>query len=99
MYHYAIQDALEADYGHISLNLAGAFVLDGLHENVKMLLEKGFVMDHEKPQAFQGEASYLEALMFDVHMNGFLVCLVEWHTLDTYPDGFEKESQYVHLVL
>ena len=37
--------------------------------------------------------------MFDVHMNGFLVCLVEGHALDTYPNGFEKEPQYVHLVL
>ena len=99
MYHNAVQDALEADYGNISFNLPRAFLLDGLHENVKMLLEKGLVMDHEKPQAFQSEASYLEALMFDVHMNGFLVCLVQWHALDTYPNGFEKEPQYVHLVL
>jgi len=86
MYHHAIQDALEADYGYISFNLARAFLLDGIHENVKMLLEKGFVMNHEKPQAFQGEASYLEALMFDVQMNCLLVCLIKRHTLDTYPD-------------
>jgi hypothetical protein len=49
MYHHAIQDTLEADYGYISFNLARAFLLDGIHENVKMLLEKGFVMNHEKP--------------------------------------------------
>lgn len=88
MYHNAIQDALEADYGHISFNLARAFLLDGFHEYVKMLLEKRLVMDHKKPQAFKCEASNLEALMLDVHMNGFLVCLVERHALDTYPDGF-----------
>jgi hypothetical protein len=46
MYHHAIQDALEADYGHISFNLARAFLLNRFHENVKMLLEKGLVMDH-----------------------------------------------------
>jgi hypothetical protein len=86
MYHHAIQDTLEADYSYISFNLARAFLLDGIHENVKMLLEKGFVMNHEKPQAFQGEASYLEALMLDVQMNSLLVCLIERHTLDTYPD-------------
>jgi hypothetical protein len=61
MYHHAIQDAFEADYCDISFNLARAFLLDGLYEDVKMLLEKGLVMNHEKPQAFQGEASYLEA--------------------------------------
>ena len=91
MYHHAIQDALEADNGDISFNLARAFLLDGLHEDVKMLLEKGLVMNHEKPQAFQCEASYLEALMFDVQMNCLLVCLIERHTLDAYPDGFEQE--------
>ena len=47
MYHHAIQDTLEADYGYISFNFARAFLLDGLHEDVKMLLKKGLVMNHE----------------------------------------------------
>jgi hypothetical protein len=99
MNHHSIQDALEADNSYISFNLARAFLLNGLHEDMKMFLKKGFVMYHEKPQAFQGEASYLEALMFDVQMNCLLVCLIEWHALDAYPNGFEQEPQYVHLML
>jgi hypothetical protein len=32
-------------------------------------------------------------------MNCFLVCLIERHALDAYPDGFEQEPEYVHLML